>query len=141
MTYRSNQQKDDKLLVKQVIAELDAANQTLPDAVEQDISMARQRALMQARNAKRGVQPNNNHITSDKFKKTPLWAWGTPAAVAMVAMLLVSYEPNQAVVTIPTEMLSGELTSDDMHLISDMEFTQDLEFADWLAQQEQEALL
>ena len=137
MTYRSDKQNDDLPLTKQVIEQLDASNEALPQQVTQDIAMARQRALAQARNAKTTGKVKQGN----KSWQFPVFAVGTPAAVALIALLLVSYGPNEAIPTLPTELVMGEVSVDDMALINDMEFAQDLEFADWLAQQDQEALL
>lgn len=142
MTYKSDPHSDAEPLVKQVIAELDMANEALSPTVQRDISRATQQALIQARNQQRQHRDGHQRSAFNLGVGQPTtWLWATPAAVAMVAVLLVSYQPEPMVANMPLEMISGELLPDDMHLIRDMEFTQDLEFANWLVQQEQEAML
>lgn len=141
MTYKSDKQPDrqDESLANQVVEQLDAAEQTLSEKVVQDIAQARTQALQQARMAK--AQKEYGKTSKGSSKHFPFWAVGTPAAVALVALVLVSYGPNQAIPELPVELLMGDITTEDLALLNDMELTQDLEFADWLAQQNEEALL
>ncbi|UAA37629.1 DUF3619 family protein [Paraneptunicella aestuarii] len=141
MTYRSDKSTDDLQLTKQVIEQLDASNDALPEKVTQDIAMARQRALMQARTQARNAKLNKGAKSLGRSWSMPALALGTPLAIALVAALLVSYQSNEAIPELPVQLVMEDMSVDDMALINDMEFAQDLEFADWLAQQDEEALL
>ncbi len=147
MTYKSDNQprqnnehnEDDIRLEKRVVEQLDSAEHALSQDVVNDIAQARVQAVQKARMAKAQKQ-YKGHASSLPWR-LPALVLGTPAAVAFVALLLVSYGPNKAIPELPVGVILGDVAVDDLALINDMEFTQDLEFADWLAQQNEEVLL
>ena len=120
---------DDQALQQKINAELDSANAQLSDSVMSDIAMARQRALSQA--ARAGEKSPANLGLSRWFENRTLQV-AVPAAFAVAAVMLVSYQSNEVVPMLPAEFLTADVPMEDLSLL------EDLEFASWLAQQEQE---
>lgn len=137
---RSHSQGDETRLVSRITSELDAAGKSLPENVVSDITQARYAALRVAREQQQGAKAGK-WLPSGMSSRLA-WALGaTPAAVALIAVVLVSYGSFQGIPELPPELVSGDLSAQDLMLVNNMELAQDLEFANWLAQQGEEDLL
>lgn len=130
--------------VEQVVNNaLDASiSDNLPDSVQRDIANTRMRALNQAKLLS-GAQPAP---LVKQIKKILSVKVLVPSAVAVCALVLVNYSQNfmpesreiASIPPLPTEVLDESIPSEDLALL------QDIEFATWLAaqeQQDQEAIL
>ena len=130
--------------VEQVVNNaLDASiSDNLPDSVQRDIANTRMRALNQAKLLS-GAQPTP---LVKQIKKILSVKVLVPSAVAVCALVLVNYSQNfmpesreiASIPPLPTEVLDESIPSEDLALL------QDIEFATWLAaqeQQDQEAIL
>lgn len=126
---------EDQKLVGRVTTELDNAEAELSENVKADISHARMNALREARALK------EKSANKSQWFKQPSFAVATPAAVAVLVTVLISYDGGEAIPMLPVELITGEVTTDDLALVENIEFAQDLEFATWLAEQDQEVLL
>lgn len=127
-------------MVSRITAELDAADKSLPDNVVSDITQARYAAMRVAREK----QQESKTGKTLPFGMSSKLAWtlgATPAAVALIAVVLVSYGSRQGIPELPLELVSDDLSAQDLMLVNNMELAQDLEFANWLAQQGEEDLL
>ena len=109
-----------------VIEQLEQANQSLPDRVKADIAYTRRKAILQAQQ-----ESNGKNRSGSSF---PTLTWATPAALAALVTLYVSYSPTQ-IPELPAELLDEEIPAVNVALL------QDLDFANWLAEQDDEALL
>lgn len=112
--------------INQVVDALDSSNQQLPQQVRDDIRQARQQALRAARSDK---------ATTPRGFRLEQLAWvGAPAAVALTITMLVNYPATTELPALPADMLLAEIPTEDLALL------EDLEFAQWLAQQQQVVL-
>jgi hypothetical protein len=109
--------------VGQVVDALDTSNQQLPTHIREDIRLVRQQAM-------RDAKAVNGKKT--RTLRLPQLAWvGAPAAVALTFIMLVNYPGANDIPALPADMLFVEIPSEDLALL------EDLEFAQWLAQQQQ----
>ena len=129
---------EDQKLVKKVTAQLDEAELALSDSVKGDIAQARMNALREARAMK---SKGENRAGWQQWFKQPTIAIAAPATAAVLVTVLISYDGGEAIPMLPVELITGEVTTDDLALVENIEFAQDLEFATWLAEQNQEVLL
>lgn len=117
---------DSKRVQQRVTQVLDEANENLSQQQLSDISQARMNALRQARAAK---STNAKQVNLTWLKKH--YQLAKPVAVAVLLAVLVSYNQINTVPAIPAEMMLGEVPTEELALL------EDLEFASWLAEQEQ----
>ena len=143
-------QSDDtiKALEKVAVDSLEQANAGLPEEVLSDIAQARMNALRTVRQqevngsqkprfSKRLTEVRDRlryqlsleQLSLHNIKVT------APVAVAVVVAVLVSYNQNNAVPVLPTELVSGDVPTEELAML------EDLEFASWLAEQQQEGVL
>lgn len=118
---------------------LEAANADMMDEVLGDIAQVRMNAI-------RAAQAQKPKSALNKWLNRTL-EWGrydflvdnarvaAPLAVAVVVTLLVSYNQNDTAPVIPAEFLTGDVPTEELAML------EDLEFASWLAEQQQEGLL
>ena len=127
MTSTSKQHDVEKLINQQ----LDSANEQLSDTVRADISQARQQALRIARQKKadKGTLFEQFIAPFINYK----WQLSMPMAVAAAVVILVSYTSRETIPALPEEILVADIPAEDLGLL------EDLEFATWLAEQEQGA--
>jgi hypothetical protein len=112
---------------QQINSRLDQANAALPQSVKQDIGAARLNAQAKALAlTKKKTTVHNWHFT--------LPATFTSVGVALAVVVLVSYKQTPLIPVLPAELLTLDVPLEDLTLL------EDLEFADWLAEQ-QEVLL
>lgn len=126
-------------LEKKVLAALDERNATLSPKVTDDIAQARMNAIRAAgaQTQKRTLQKWVN-IAIDRFRQEVLvnnFKFAAPVVVAVFVAVLVSYHQDDTVPMLPQELLFGEVPGEELALL------QELEFASWLAQQQQEGHL
>lgn len=110
---------EQKSIEQQVIDSLDAANEGLPTAVQHDIALARQHALIQAK-----------YQQQKPRYRARWWQYAVPTVFAVTLTLLVSYQHSDSVPVMPLEMMSADVPAEDISLL------EDLEFAAWLATQD-----
>lgn len=129
---------DQQDLQKLVSESLDTANDNLTDAQLSDIAQARMNAIRQA---KRQLE-NSKTTRSKKLTRVLGLDWllqhyqlsGT-LAVAVVIAVLVSYNQENQVPAIPLALFDNDMPTEELAML------EDLEFANWLAEKEQEGLL
>ena len=122
MTSASEQQQTETI----VNQHLDNANQQLPAHVRNDIRRARQRALAAQTLRKTGYwQRIIDWLSAYK------WALSMPTGVAVAVLILVSYNSTHSIEALPMDMLTTDIPSEDLELL------EDLEFATWLAEQQE----
>jgi hypothetical protein len=112
---------------QKINSRLDQANAALPQSVKQDIGAARLNAQAKAL------------ALSKKRKTVRSWDFTLPASftsvgVALVVVVLVNYKQTPVIPVLPAELLTLDVPLEDLTLL------EDLEFANWLAE-EQEVLL
>jgi hypothetical protein len=112
---------------QKINSQLDQANAALPQSVKQDIGAARLNAQAKAL------------ALSKKRKTVRSWDFTLPASftsvgVALVVVVLVNYKQTPVIPVLPAELLTLDVPLEDLTLL------EDLEFANWLAE-EQEVLL
>ena len=118
---------------------LDAANEAMTGEVLSDIAQARMNAIRGAQTHKptsvlqHGLSRILEWIRYDFLVNNARLA--APLAVAVVVTVLVSYNQNDTVPAIPAEFLTGDVPTEELAML------EDLEFASWLAEQQQEGLL
>ena len=140
MTFKSEPNKADDDLVAGITSELDKAEKSMSEQVVSDITQARYAAMRVAR--ERQQAKTALPLTPFGWSSKLTWALGaTPAAVALVAVVLVSYGSHQGIPELPLELMSEDMSAQDLMVVHNMELAQDLEFANWLAQQGEEDLL
>lgn len=122
-----NKHSDFQEEVKPVNQLLDKSCTHMPMKVQQDITQARQRALRKAawQKNKRAERPN----TPFNSAKWTNFSVAASMVVAVVSLVLVSYRPAEEIPILPQEMVELDIPLDDLPLL------QELEFADWLVQQ------
>lgn len=124
---------------KQVISALEQANSRLSDDVLSDIAQARLNALSKAQETGpqsfliRHMQGMYEWLRYDLFVHN--YKMAAPLAVAVVVTVLVSYTQDNSVPVLPLELLSGDVPTEELAML------EDLEFANWLAEQQQEGVL
>lgn len=123
----------EKQLATHVQRQLDAADEMLPDEIKASITDTRLAALREARRLQ--LQGDGKAEGSFWQRLTPRYWPVAPAALAVALAVYVSYNMNDTIPALPADLLAAEMPPEDLSLL------QDLEFADWLAQQEAEALL
>ncbi|MBE1298689.1 MAG: hypothetical protein GJ680_02095 [Alteromonadaceae bacterium] len=121
---------DSERVQQQVTRVLDEANDSLSQQQLSDISQARMNALRLARAAKSTDAQGANLSWLKRH-----YQLATPVAVAVLLAVLVSYNQINTVPAIPAEMMLGEVPTEELALL------EDLEFASWLAEQEQVGVL
>ena len=125
---------DPKRLEKQINSHLDKANDALSEDIQNDIHKARVRAIAQAK-LKANTLPysttrqilssiNLQHIFTTKLIYT-----ATPVALAL--LVLISYKPIKTIPALPGSFYSEDVPMEDLAML------EDLEFADWLAEQQE----
>ena len=127
MTSTSKQQDVERLINQR----LDSANEQLSDAVRADISRARQQALRIARQNKSETLSIRERVLESFVNYK--WQLSMPMAVAAAVVILVSYTSRETIPMLPEEILVADIPTEDLGLL------EDLEFATWLAEQEQGA--
>ncbi len=129
--------QSDTQKVQKVVAEsLDQANASLTESQRADITQARLNAIKLASQQK----PSQRWLGRLFEKLKPVWLLqnyhlAAPAAVAVIVAVLVSYNQVETVPAIPAELMLGEVPLEELALL------EDLEFASWLAEQEQKGAL
>ncbi|MGS2721100.1 hypothetical protein [Paraglaciecola aestuariivivens] len=121
MTSKSKQ----ALVEHQVNRQLDQANAALPEQVKLDIATARLQAQAMAKAKQQPRLKPRISIMPASF---------ATLGVAILVAALVSYQPNPKIPALPAAILTEEVPLEDLALL------EDLEFANWLAEQ-QEVLL
>jgi hypothetical protein len=114
---------------QQINSQLERANAALPQSVKQDIAAARFQAQARAK-----ALSLNKKKSGWRNWHTSLPATLTSVAVALTVVVLVSYKQTPVIPVLPAELFTDEIPLEDFALL------EDLEFADWLAEQ-QEVLL
>ena len=118
---------------EQVVASLEDANQQLSQEALSDIARARHNALAAAR-----IAAKERHSWFQELKR---WQFpglvnnikfAAPVALAVTVGLLVSYTNTETIPVLPAEILSGDVPLEELAML------EELEFASWLAEQEQE---
>lgn len=122
MTLKSEQQP----IEQKVVEVLDSAEQGLPVGVKNDLAMARRKAVLQAQrqtsSGSRFINKLAKPLTEIKF--------AFPAVLAIALLYIINVDQPNSVPTLPANMLSMDLPTEDLALL------EDLEFANWLAEQE-----
>jgi hypothetical protein len=116
---------------------LDEANKALPEHVSRDISRARIQALAKARiySSKQAKGSGAQVLESLRRLLTPNFPKVfAPLAVAALLVVLVSYPQTDTFPAFPGELLIADVPMEDFALL------EELEFADWLAEEQQEVL-
>lgn len=114
----------DEQVTQHVIAQLDEANAALSDDVLDELRQRRQQALRDARAQVAG---------HSRFKGWQGAVVLPAAAVAVFAFL--RYDTGEVIPALPSAALLAEVPAEDLALL------EDLEFASWLAEQENEVAL
>ncbi|MCC2605460.1 hypothetical protein [Planctobacterium marinum] len=134
MTSSSEQQ-----ISKKAVAALEQANETLSDDALADIAQARMAALSAARSRQaRGTRSAVTIPLWERLRREVLlhqFRFVAPAAVAVVVAVLVSYNSFDTVPVLPGDFLTTDMPSEELAML------EDLEFASWLAEQQQEGHL
>lgn len=140
MTYESEPKSGESDLVARVTDELDSIDEKLPNRVVSDITAARY-AAMRKHHEHRASMASTKTLPFGLSSKLAWTLGATPAAVALLALVLVSYGSGSGIPELPSEWVSEDISAQDLMLVNNMELAQDLEFADWLSQQNEEDLL
>jgi hypothetical protein len=125
---------DPKQLEKQINSHLDEANDALSEDIQNDIQQARVRAIAQAKLKANTLLGSTTHriISSINlqylFTKKMIY---TATPIALVLLVLVSYKPNKTIPVLPVGLYSEDVPMEDLAML------EDLEFADWLAEQQE----
>lgn len=141
MTSQSKQaQANSKQLENRVVDSLEQANAGLSEEVLSDIAQARISAINAARQQQsKAVSLNHWLIRSGDWLRHQVslgnYKLAAPVAVAVVVAVLVSYNQNNPIPALPAELLSGDVPTEELAML------EELEFASWLAEQQQEGLL
>ncbi len=122
MTLKSEQQP----IEQKVVEALDSAEQGLPVGVKYDLAMARRKAVLQAQ---RQTSSGSRLINKLAMPLTEI-KFAFPAVLAIALLYIVNVDQPNSVPTLPANMLSMDLPTEDLALL------EDLEFANWLAEQE-----
>ncbi|GGA68297.1 hypothetical protein GCM10011369_07430 [Neiella marina] len=128
MTSTSKDNEVEQLVNQQ----LDASSAQLDDVVRNDIASARLTALATARTAKLGNEPRAWSSLITSLFHRPRWQYAMPM-VALATVMLVTYTSRQTIPALPQELVLADVPAADLGLL------EDLEFATWLAQRQQEA--
>lgn len=124
---------------KNVISALEQSNANMDDAVLSDIAQARLQAIQAAKDGKSGSTISQWLGRAQEWLRYDLlvdnYKFATPLAVAVVVTVLVSYNQDNSVPVLPVELLSGDVPTEELAML------EDLEFASWLAEQQQEGHL
>lgn len=134
-------QTDTQRVEKAAVEALDTADGDLSEEVLSDIAQARMKAIAAARQKKAGWSRNlirsfDRTIDSVRFSLSlDNYKVAAPLAVAVAVTVLVSYDQNNQIPALPAELLSGDVPTEELAML------EDLEFASWLAEQQQEGLL
>jgi hypothetical protein len=120
-------QSDPENLEKLVNSQLDAANNLLPKNVNEDICQARVRAITQAKFDSQVSSVFFNKLS--KMLERKLVVAGAPLILAV--LILVNYKQSDTMPMLPAGVFSTELPSEDLAML------EDLEFASWLAEQQE----
>lgn len=121
---------EEQKLQQRVNGALQAQDAGMSDQVRLDIQRARIAALNNVGSQSLWFKLKN--VVNDH--QLPLIA--TPMALAVAIAVLVNFQPTQGIPELPAEMLlAADLPNEDLQLL------EDLEFVDWLAKQQEEALL
>lgn len=126
----TSKQRETEMLINQ---QLDQESTQLSESVRADIANARMQALRTARENKQ--KPANKFDVSGFMTLLANYKWqlSMPTAVAVAVVILVSYTSRETIPALPSELLVADIPTEDLGLL------EELEFATWLAQQEQEA--
>ncbi|MBD1388497.1 hypothetical protein IC617_03565 [Neiella sp. HB171785] len=127
MTSTSNNKEVEQLVNQQ----LDASNEQLTTSARNDISQARLAALRAGQNQRQYRSEQSNSVLAPFFNR-PRWQYAMPV-VALAAIMLVTYPSPETIPALPHELMSADVPNADLALL------EDLEFATWLAQRQQEA--
>ena len=134
----TSQSEQDKLNSK-VNAMLDEANANLSDEVLSDITQARLKVLQIASNGSRkkisAAMPIKWWQRIQREVLIHQFRYVAPAAVAVIIAVLVSYNQSNTVPVLPEALLTGDVPAEELAML------EDLEFASWLAEQQQEGHL
>lgn len=108
---------------------LDEENHALPPEVKHDLQNARLKALAQLR---KPVETRQSWFDKIGFEFKSAFYWTTaPVAVAIAVVILLSYQSIDTLPVFPADMLTAQVPQEDLALL------EDLEFADWLSQQQE----
>lgn len=124
---------------RKAVQALEQANDQLSDDVLADIHNARVQALNSAQNQParwrfwqsflNGWQRLRQDVLVHQFR------YAAPAAVAVIVAVLVSYNPDETIPALPEAFLSEDIPGEELAML------EELEFASWLAEQQQEGHL
>lgn len=122
MTLKSEQQP----IEQKVVEVLDSAEQGLPVGVKNDLAMARRKAVLQAQRQ----TSSGSRLINKLMKPLTEVKFAFPAVLAIALLYIINVDQPNSVPTLPANMLSMDLPTEDLALL------EDLEFANWLAEQE-----
>lgn len=122
MTLKSEQQP----IEQKVVEVLDSAEQGLPVGVKNDLAMARRKAVLQAQRQ----TSSGSRLINKLMKPLTEIKFAFPAVLAIALLYIINVDQPNSVPTLPANMLSMDLPTEDLALL------EDLEFANWLAEQE-----
>lgn len=134
---------DNSRVEKTVIESIEQANASLSDDVLSEIAQARINAIKLAR--QQASDGNLRHRLRRQLSRITDWlrqqialdnlTLAAPLAVAVVVTVLVSYDQSNPIPALPAEILAGDVPTEELAML------EELEFASWLAEQQQEGLL
>lgn len=117
---------DQQLTERHIAEQLDESEKQLSAEVKDDIRMATRSAILRA---KRENETQSNQLVKYVQSITQI-KFALPALLAVALLYVVDINNSETIPALPADLLSMELPSEDLGLL------EDLEFADWLAEQE-----
>lgn len=117
---------DQELIEKQVTDLLDESEKQLSSKVKHDIRMATRAAVLRARHE----QSAKKSIVERFVQPTMQFKFALPAFLAVALLYGMNINNPESIPALPANMLAMDLPPEDLGLL------EDLEFADWLAEQE-----
>lgn len=121
--------ESDEQLTRHVTEVLDDANAQLPDSVASQLQQRRHAALRQA------GSESSQSATSGFAGMSGKQVWLPALAAGFAVVAILRYDGQVEVPVLPDAMLVAEVPSEDLAML------EELEFAHWLAEQEDEVAL
>lgn len=135
MTSNSEQDK----VSRKAVQALERANDRLSDDVLADIHNAREQALNQAQHKPARLRLVQSLLNRWQRMRSEVlvhqFRYAAPVAVAVIVAVLVSYDSDKAIPALPEAFLSDDIPGEELAML------EELEFASWLAEQQQEGHL
>ena len=122
----------EKQVVERMTQALDASVDNLSDNAKSDLMAARHAALRAARQT--DTKPGWA-AQIGQWLAMPTTKAAVPVAAAVLIALSLTYETAQPVPALPVAMVDGDVPTEDLALL------EDLDFVTWLAENEPDALL